>query len=329
MAAFAASLAQPGIDPRQWVSVGHVDSDEPYAFDPDLGPLISVTLQPSGEPAQCRVSMQVAGDGEGDYHPFVEGDAVLVAMLGGSIRDCVIIGRLCSKRAPFPSSSIAGQDPTKNVIGFTRRRTPYVQENAGPLMLREALSGAFLNIDEKGVVTIRDGQKAALQLTPDTFGYQSGDAKTLLQLDVTGGRFTLQVQDALLTLSSSSASPEVSAIAVPGQLSITTGSNPAAEHAVSTEAVYGIIAGVFAQLAVQLALVPTPITGTALAALFAPPAFSTATLAPGVSFAQVPLLPPLAAAIQAAFATAGQKPPGVPGQGQLQPGIGCASLLVG
>ena len=132
------NIATPGIDPRQWVSVGHVDSDDFYSFDPDLGPLISVTLQPSGEPAQCRVAMQVSGDGEGDYHPFVEGDAVAVALLGGSIRDCIIFARLSSKRAPFPSSSIAGQDPTKNVIGFTRRRTPYVQENAGPLMLREA-----------------------------------------------------------------------------------------------------------------------------------------------------------------------------------------------
>ncbi len=273
--------------------------------------------------------MQIAGDGEAEYHPFVEGDGVVVAMMGGSIRDCVIIGRLCSKRAPFPSSSVGGQDPTKNVIGFTRRRTPYIQENAGPLMLREAMSGAFLSIDEKGVVTLRDGQKAALQLTPDAFGYQSGDAQTLMQLDVTGGRFTLQVQDALLTLSSSSASPEVSAIAVPGQLSIGTGANPAAEHAVSTEAVYSIVVSVFTALAAQLALLIGPLSGPALAAIFAPPAFSNVTLPASLLLANVPLSAPFATALQAAFQAQGQKPPGVPGQGQLKPGLGCASLLVG
>ena len=302
-------LGFPGIDPRQWISYGVVD-EEAVTFDDDLGPLVSTTLQPSGYQVTCRLGYGTAGNGEGEYHPFVPGDEVLVAIPEGNERaGCVIFCRLNNGVDKFPGSSVAGQDPTTNTFGFRRMRTPWVEEIAGPWLLRQATTGALLSFDTKGVVTLKDGQKAALQMTPDLFGYQSGDAKFLLQLDLTGKRFTLQVDDAVMTISGSKASPAKSAIAIPGSFAITTSGNPAAEHVATIEAIANVL--------------------VALGSVVAPP-FTPANVAAAVTQASTtPLAPPVAAAIFGAFSSAKQKPPAVPGQGQLTPGIGCKGLLAG
>lgn len=322
-AALAEIVRGPGVDTRQWVSFGTVDAGEDLVeFDDDEGaPLVNVTLQPSKVPVRCRVASFAAGDGEGEWHPFVAGDQVIVAIPAGNERDCVIVGRLNSSLAPFPSGSVAGQDPKTNSFAFTRRRTAHVAEYAGPYLVRQATSGALLSIDAAGAVTIRDGQKGALQMSADLFGYQSGDAKCLLQIDLTGERFTLQVNDALLSLSGSGASPQANAIVAPGALSIATSGNPAAEHVATAEAVAGLLTQLL--LAIGTAS-PGPIIGAALGGA-APAIVATAITAAG----QIPLLPPVAAAVAGAFAAALQKPAGVPGQGQLKPGLGAAGLLVG
>jgi hypothetical protein len=140
----------------------------------------------------------------------------------------------------------------------------------------------------------------------------------------------LLVDDALLTLSSSKASPEASAIAVPGPLSISTSSNPAAEHAISTEAVLNILTNTFTLLGAAISALGPPLA--ALAPVFAPPG-GAATLALAVlAAASGPtstLDSGVAGAIAAVFTGAQQMPPGAPGVGQTKPGIGCAGSFLG
>jgi len=320
----AEGLGGPGIDTRQWHSIGTVDDDEPVTFDDvdDYGPLVNVTLQPSKSPIVCRVGMTVAGNGEADYYPFVAGDEVLVAVLEGQeIAGGVIIARLCNGVDKFPTGSVAGQDPTTNSFGFRRTRAPRVEEVSGPYLLRQASTGALISLDTNGVLTLRDAEGSALQMSPDVFGYLSADTRHILQLDVTNGRFTLQTGDAILTLSSSSASPEVNAIGVPGTLSITTAANPAAEHVLTTEALMNILTQFFIQLAV---VNPGPLIGVAI-----PPVLPAVFAAMLPVAAQAPLDPITSAAIVTAFATQLQKLPGVPGLGQVKPGIGCSGLFAG
>lgn len=307
----AEAFSFPGIDPRQWISFGTVDTEDPVVFDEETGqPLVSVTLKPSEVQVVCRVGMGVAGNGEGEWAPFLPGDEVLVALPEGDERAGVtIIARLANELDKFPMESVAGQDPTTNTFAFKRQRTAFIHEVSGMYMVREAKSEAFFSIDSKGVLTFRDGQKAGFQITPDVFGYQNSDGTAVLQLDLTGKRFSLTIDDVVMTLSSSKASPETSAISVPGTLAMSTNANPAVEHVITTEAV--------AMLLYQIGL------------LVAPP-LSTAQIATAITAASVaPLDPVISSAIAGAFAAAAQKPPGVPGTGQVKPGIGCAGLLAG
>lgn len=133
----AAAYARPGQDTRSWVSFGlvhHQDPKQIVTFDEEYGcPLVCVTLQPSGSNVHCRVSSMVAGNGEGEWHPFVEGDEVLVVLPEGhESAGPVIIGRLNNSLDKFPMDSVAGQDPTTNVFAFRRRRTPFIEEFLGP-----------------------------------------------------------------------------------------------------------------------------------------------------------------------------------------------------
>lgn len=339
MRSMAEGLSYPGVDPRTWGSYGTVDAEDPVVFDEQYGPLVNVTLQPSKTQVRCRVGMHVAGNGEAEYFPFVAGDEVYVLLPEGSERgDCVIVCRLNNEIDKFPAESIAGQDPTTNTFGFRRMRTAYVQEVAGPVVLRQATTEALLSFDTKGSVTLKDGNKAALQMSADAFGYQSGDAKYLLQLDLSGSRFTLQVDDAILTLAGSAASPQKNALSVPGALSLVTLGNPAAEHVVTTEAVFSILdqwqTAFLALWSTAWAAINTPAVGaplgpvltTALAAVFGAPAALAAT---ATTAAVAPLNPAIGAAVFGAFASAAAKQPGTPGLGQGTPGIGCPGLLAG
>lgn len=313
----------PGTDTRQWVSVGTVDAtkDGPVTFDADEGyPTVDVTLQPSKVPVRCRVLMPAAGDQEAEWHPFVPGDEVLVALSRGSERDCVILGRLNNGIAKFPSA-VAGQDPTTNSFGFTRRRTPFVAEYAGPYLVRQDTTGALLSIDAAGAVTLIDGSHGALQISADVFGYQSADAACVLQIDLAAQRFTMQAGDARLTLSGSNASPPSNAIVSPGPLSISASGNPAAEHLVTTEALGGILTQLLLAIGSSN---PGPIIGAALGGS------APIIVAGALQLAAVtPLLPPVAAAVFAGFAAATAKPPGVVGLGQSFPGLGCTGILAG
>lgn len=302
-------LARPGMDPRLWNSFATVAyGADPVTFDPERGPLVRVVLHPSEVEVTCRVLQSISGNGEGDWYPFVSGDEVLVAIPEGNARaGCVIIGRLPNSVDRFPSQPVAGQDPTKNACAFRKQIAPQILECDGPIVARHAPTGALAAIDQVGAVTLRDGNKNAVQLSADAISVQSGDGKFLLQW--AGARLTVQVGDAIFVLSSSDASPEVSALVAPGPISISAAAQPAAEHVATTEAVASIL--------VQLGIVATvPWTSVQVAAAI------QAAAATGLD-------PIVATAIVGAFAAATQKPAAVPGLGQVRPGIGCSGLAAG
>lgn len=326
----AMAFSQPGSDPRTWVSYATVSApaEDSVLFDPELGPLITVDLQPSKVRVRCRVASQCAGNGEGEYNPFVTGDEVIVLIPEGNERaGCVIIGRLNNGIDKFPAESVAGQDPTANAFAFRRQRTPFIHETSSSYMVRSALSGAFFGFDLQGQLTIRDGTGSALQMGADAIGFQSeGDPpKYVLQIDKTGGRFTLQVDDAVMTLSSSSADPQVSAINTPGTLELSTNANPAAEHVLTTEAFVHLF--VLLLTAAGTAATP-PFTFIPAPPVPASPLY--AALATAISGAAViPQNPALGAALFAAFSALTQKPPGAPGLGQAFPQLGSLGTMTG
>lgn len=339
----AEAYSHPGIDPREWIAYGVVegqtqdDSDPEVTFDEEYGPLVKVVLQPSKRRALCRVGAFIAGNGEAEYHPFVKGDEVLVAIPEGDERaDCVILCRLNNAIDKFPMDSVAGQDATTNTFGFRRARTPTVHEYAGPFTLRSALTGALLAFDNTGALTLRGGDDAsgaapALQLSADVIGFQSSDATMLVQLDMTGEHFIAQVKDAILSISSSTANPEQNMISVPGSFALITGTNAAAEHAASAEAVANMVANMIMALGAAIALAnPGPLTGAVFGTQTALPLAGTAYATGITAAAATPIDTAIGLALFAAFQAQGavQKPPAGP-TGQTAPGIGCAALLVG
>jgi hypothetical protein len=310
------------------LSFGTVEDEEPVEFDPERGPLVNVALQPSRVPVRCRVLMRVAGNGEGDYHPFVPGDEVLVALPQGPRGECAILGKVSNATDAFPTS-VAGQDSTANAFSFERRRTAHLVECEGSWGVWTQPTGAFIGLSKDGVFTARDGARNSLQLSADALAYLSADAKHLMQLNVTDGRFHVQTDEAIFVLGADGA------IQIPGTLTLASAGNPAHEHAVSTEAVYAILHAwnqiLFAGIAFAWAGIVTPAQGAPLGPLLSAPlatVFSSAALA--LSVASAGTLPPdVALAVFAAFQASAQKPPGVPGQGQLSPGIGCPGTMVG
>jgi hypothetical protein len=309
-------LARPGADTREWISFGTVSTDaEPVIFSEEDGqPYVKVTLHPSLRPVLCRVGMEVAGDGEGEYTPYLQGDEVLVALPGGrEDGGATIIKRLCNSLDKFPMESVAGQDPTKNNFGFVRRRTPYIHEYAGPVTFRSATTGAFISIDKAGVVMFKSGTNSVLQLGPDGLAYQGESSteaapKFVMQL-LEAGQFIVQVDDAYFQISSSSSSPEMNMLKLPGPMTVSASGNAPLEHVVTTEALANILVAL----------------GAAVGAPWIPANVATAIAAAGVA----PLNPAVGAAIMAAFAAQPQKVAVAGMTVQLQPGIGCVGFLAG
>jgi hypothetical protein len=332
------AVRQAGIDPRQWVSIGIVtpgsQGDDIVVFDEDEGqPLVSVLLEPTKIPVRARVSGQVAGNGEGDWHPFVEGDEVVVVIPEGNERSgCVIIGRLSNGIDKFPMGSVAGQDPTTNTFAFSRRRTPRIEEFNGPIVFRSAMSEALISLDTAGVFTVRTGDKSVLQMSPDAIMVQGpsedgSPPELALQLNHTDKHFTVTVGDAILNLSASGATPEPNnIISVPDNLTLNAGGNASSEHAMTAEAFWHCLTQALQQIGLLItALGPTPLTGVALGALFTAPALA----------APFALAIPLAATTPDLFtstplATAWPlMPPKSPAVIQMQPGLGSATILIG
>jgi hypothetical protein len=253
-AKFAKAFQRPGMDTRQWVSYGTVDADtkESKAIqfqDADgnpspYGPLVNVTLQPSGVSLPCRVASMAAGNGEADWHPFTAGDEVLVVLPEGDERaGAVIIGRLNQEIDTWPAV-VAGQDSTKNTFGFKRLRTPFILETAASYLIRSAKTGSQIGIDSNGNVLINDGEKSRLSISPESIGLTSGDEKTFVQLYPPSTEVYLGADSTTFLLN-----PTASKFITQGTLAISTAGGSANQHAVTAEQVLCIIINVLAQLA--------------------------------------------------------------------------------
>ena len=248
------AFAAPGMDTRQWVSFGVVDQEtgdqKSVEFNADYGPLVSVTLQPSAVGVRCRVAMSVSGSGEGEYHPFIGGDEVIVVVPEGHERaGCTIVGRCSNQIDTFPMQ-VGGLDVTKNVFAFKRLKVPYVLESAGSLLLRNATTKSFMSFDSLGNVTVNDGSGNFFTLTSSFLSLQLADGSGQVQIIpptlTKNAQVFLQAHSASFTIDD-----KKSVFTTPGVLKLATGGVQAVGHAVTTEQVYCIIANIICQLAIQ------------------------------------------------------------------------------
>ena len=313
----AAALAAPGNDTRQWVSFGTVDPDTDGArsveFTKEYGPLVNVTLCPSAVPVRCRVAGAHAGNGEGEWHPFVAGDEVLVVIPeGDEMAGCTIVGRLNSEIDQWPQQ-VAGMDATQNNFGFRRMRFPYVVETSSNYLIRDATTGAFFGLKD-GAVTIGEGDGGYLALSPDFLGFQTSDATTLLQLDVADQQVVAEANGTRLVLDAQNSS-----LYTRGTLQIGTAGNQAAGHAITLEQLLSILAGLAASIATTGS---TPLTGATFGSLVI--AGLTAPTGPTsiLTAASASPITAFLAAIQAALSVPSNPNAGIPG-------VATPGLLIG
>jgi hypothetical protein len=237
----ADAFVHPGIDPRQHISYALVDKGDEnnpsVIFDEEYGQvLVNITLQPSGLSVRARVASGVAGNGEGEYFPFMENDEVMVVIPNGNERAGVcIIGRMGNKFDAFPRS-VAGQDATKNTFGFRRMRTPYILETASSYMIRSAVSGSFISIDTAGSLTVSDGNANMLHVGADFIGFGSGDNSTLFQLDLHKNQIVCEANGTKLVLDGDDSTFNSS-----GTLSLGTSGGFPTGHGVTLEQVVNLI----------------------------------------------------------------------------------------
>lgn len=202
-AAIGRAVSYPGIDPRQWGTLATVDPDTPEApstrFKDEqgnplpTGPLVSVTLQPSGIQTVCRVASFIAGIGEGSWYPFQQGDEVVVMLPQGAEGGSpVIIGRLNQEIDVWPQV-VAGQDASENKFGFWRLRAPFVVESAEAFIIRSAKTGSQIGIDGTGQVILNNGDRNNLFIGSDAINLGDGDQDNFLQLNFNEQRFTVGV----------------------------------------------------------------------------------------------------------------------------------------
>lgn len=265
LARAAEAFKRPGIDPRQWVSMATVNPDSENArsvsFKDDdgkpspYGPIVNVTLQPSGVPCRCRVAGAVAGQGEAEWYPYVAGDEVVVLVPEGDERNGgVIVGRMNQEIDTWPLI-VAGQDATKNVFGFRRMRTPFIVETAASYVIRSALTGSQIGIDSQGKVIINDGDQGSIVIGPDAIGLTSGDGETFVQLFPGDSQVFLGAGSASLLLDASE-----SKFISTGSLSLTTlGASPN-QIGVTAEQVVGFVINVLAALAVAGSFTAGPLS---------------------------------------------------------------------
>lgn len=255
----AAGMSRPGNDTRQWGSFGLVDADTPDSrsvrFNDEDGnalpfPLVAVTLQPSGVSVLARVAAGVAGEGEGEWFPFVAGDEVWVEVPQGNERaGCLITRRIPNGIDSWPRT-VAGMDATKNNFAFKRLRTPYVLETAASYLVRNAATGAQLALDDRGQFLVNDGDGARLFLSADALGFQSADGSCTVQIQVGSSTLLLQGGDTTsLEMGSSGAQ-----FLTQGTLAIGTGGLGATGHAITLEQVCNLLANFVVVLVANAAL---------------------------------------------------------------------------
>ena len=325
----ADAFSRPGIDPREWVSYGIVDpdgeadDDKSVEIDPDYGPLVNITLPPSGKQVRARVAASMAGNGEGEWFPFIEKDEVLVAIAGGNERNCVIIGRLSQGIDGFPSL-VGGVDTSKNAVAFRRSRTPYVWELAeGPFFLTCTKNNASLLLDKAGQWYLKDGEGSTLFLGTDWLGFQDKSGANLLQLQLTAKRFFLSVDGGGATMALCAGDP--SYIIVGSSLNIGTAGATPFWHATSIESVCVLLDAFMRALGTVLTAItpPIPLTTNALGDLLLIAGQTSLPLA-------IPMAAALPLALNAVPLAAAMSAPALPAVGPAGvPGLAAAGLVIG
>lgn len=297
----------PGVDTRTWVSYATVDEEtddsRSVAFDPDLGPLVKVTLHNGpNRTISCRVAAGVSGAGTGEWSPLIAKQEVLVVIPGGMTSDYgVIVAALPNKLDPFPTV-VGGQDVTLNNFSFKRIRTPHVLETASAYLFRNAVTGSQLGLDDKGQIVMNDGDGNQFFMGADAVGFLTPDKKTALQILPADNTVFMQADGASFTIAT-----EQSKFLTSGALQVVTSGSFGDQHAVSLEQVATIVTNAICMLLlpatgflspVALLTPPTPATITAFmaAALAACNAPTPAGPAPGGAN------PGIVAAVQAALA---------------------------
>lgn len=269
----SAGFSRPGSDTRQWLSVATVDPDNDDArsvvFDGDdgplpFGPLVNVTLQPSNLPVTCRVVSGCAGNGEGEWYPFLPGDEVLVAVPEGDERaGCLIIGRLNNGIDQWPRT-VAGQDATKNTFGFRRMRTPYILETASSYMVRSALTGANFTIDQTGNLFLVSGDGHKLTFGADAISLGNADNSSFFQIDTDTGDATLQASNTAQLIVSAALSQWIT----PGQIQFSASGTGSPQHAITLEQVVNLFINFLYLLADQSPTLKTDFTSGPTSVLF-------------------------------------------------------------
>lgn len=312
----------PGMDTRQWCSYGTVEPETPEApsvdFDRDYGPLVNVKLHPSALHVRCRVAMFGAGNGEAEYHPFVEGDEVLVLVPEGDERaGCAIVGRLNNQIDKFPRR-VGGQNVAKNNVAFKRVKPPYVMEVGSSYLLTSVSTGAFMVLGQDGNFTLKEGSGNFIHCGADFIGMQTGDGSTYMQIvdEHIIGLPAVPGKHAFLVKVDGATSLELAAsksgLATSGSFYVGTFGQRVTEHVVSVEAVLNLFQTVLTALG---AVLPTVNAVTVHTAILAAIPVSVASVIPT----------DIMLALRAAL-TAKNTHPNITGN---TPGVGCPGFLTG
>ena len=309
----------PGADTREWVSFALVDAesdgDKAVEFSEDYGPIVNVTLQPSGVPVRARVAAFIAGNGEGEWFPFMEKDEVLVVLPEGNERNAVIIGRLNQSIDKFPTM-VGGVAVDKNAVSFRRRRTPVIEEVASTYFLTSVTTNAALLLDKGGAWYVKDGAGTTMHIGADWAGFTTKDSSDfVVQMQIADKRFYVSIDGGQAVLSLSTGD---SMLVTGGVLAIGTSGNNPFWHATTIESVCSLLTQWGILLAADIVKLGAPLA--ALAPVFAAGSAVSLPLAIAAT-SSTPMLAPVAAAILGALSA----PPVPP----LLPGVACAGLVVG
>ena len=319
----------PGNDTRQWISNGVVNAAASNAptvdFTGKAGPLVSVRLHPCDIDVRCRVASWLAGGGQGEWHPFVGGDEVVVALPQGSERGgAIIIGRLNNGVDPFPTN-VANNDVTQNNV-TTRKSIPsYCWEISNGWLLRSITTTAQLALDVTGQWTISSGDLHFLQLGSKGPILSLAQMASYIQIDPATGQVIL--------LATGPSSARLVLDPATGNITAATSGGFPVGHAATAEGAANLVLAVLTPLllAMASAVASVPVAGTALAAALTlmtttPGALATiVNAAVGAAAAGgVPTNPYalIANAVQSALSA--QRDP----TGQVEPGLGAIGLLV-
>ncbi len=329
---FREATAGPGNDTRQWFSNGVVNAAATNAptvdFSSKAGPLVSVRLHPSDIDCRCRVASWLAGGGQGEWHPFVGGDEVAVALPMGSERGGgIIIGRLNNGVDAFPTN-VANNDVTQNNV-TTRKSIPnYCWEISNGWLLRSITTTAQLALDVTGQWTINSGDLHFLQLGSKGPILSLAEMTSYVQIDSATGQIVL-VSGVNQTTARVTMDPST------GNVYAGTQGGPPSGHVATAEGVSNLVLSTLSPLLLAMAAavvgVVTPITGSALAGLL-----TTLATTPGLLSTVVS-----AALGAAAGGNAGPNPYASISQavnaallakrdptGQVSPGLGCPGFFV-